>query len=187
MPRTGAHLWADRYDRDLTDIFSVQDEITKTIVEQLKIKLLPQRKEGDRGVAHARTSTPTTTISRAAISFICTRQQHVLLAQRMFEKAVELDPSYARAYAGLADCAWFLYNDQHEGTTVDDIRTASLKALELDPDAGGGARLPRNGAALLTTATRRPLPSSSGQSNSTQISMRHTISMPSLHVSGATW
>ena len=42
--KDGTHLWADRYDRELTDIFAVQDEITKTIVEQLKVRLLPQEK-----------------------------------------------------------------------------------------------------------------------------------------------
>ena len=42
---TGGHIWADRYDRDLTDIFAIQDEITHTIVEQLKVKLLPEEKE----------------------------------------------------------------------------------------------------------------------------------------------
>ena len=38
---SGGHLWADRYDRDLTDIFAIQDEITKSIVDQLKVRLLP--------------------------------------------------------------------------------------------------------------------------------------------------
>src|SRR5437588_2376270 len=42
---TGAHVWADRYERDLTDIFAIQDEITHAIVEQLKVKLLPQEKK----------------------------------------------------------------------------------------------------------------------------------------------
>ena len=42
---TGGHLWADRYDRDLTDIFAIQDEITHTIVDQLKVKLLPEEKK----------------------------------------------------------------------------------------------------------------------------------------------
>jgi adenylate cyclase len=131
--KEGAHLWADRYDRDLADIFSVQDEITKTIVEQLKIKLLPRERK-------AIEASPTENIDaynyylQGRHLFHLHTPQHVLLAQRMFDKAVELDPAYARAYAGLADCAWFLYNDQHEGTTVDDIRTASLKALELEPE-----------------------------------------------------
>ena len=43
--RNGGHVWADRYDRDLTDIFAIQDEITHAIVEQLKVKLLPQEKK----------------------------------------------------------------------------------------------------------------------------------------------
>ena len=42
--KDGTHLWADRYDRDLTDIFAIQDEITHTIVDQLKVKLLPEEK-----------------------------------------------------------------------------------------------------------------------------------------------
>ena len=42
---SGGHVWAERYDRDLTDIFAIQDEITQAIVEQLKVKLLPQEKK----------------------------------------------------------------------------------------------------------------------------------------------
>ena len=45
---TGDHVWAERYDRDLTDIFAIQDEISKAIVDALKVKLLPAREEGDR-------------------------------------------------------------------------------------------------------------------------------------------
>ena len=48
---TGGHVWADRYDRDLTDIFAIQDEITHAIVEQLKVKLLPQERQVDRAGA----------------------------------------------------------------------------------------------------------------------------------------
>src|SRR5207248_8762473 len=43
--KDGGHVWADRYDRDLTDIFTIQDEITHAIVEQLRVKLLPQEKK----------------------------------------------------------------------------------------------------------------------------------------------
>ena len=52
---TGGHVWADRYDRDLTDIFAIQDEISKAIVEALKIKLLPQEKKAleQRGTSSA--------------------------------------------------------------------------------------------------------------------------------------
>ncbi|MDQ6436445.1 adenylate/guanylate cyclase domain-containing protein [Mesorhizobium sp. LHD-90] len=128
----GTHLWADRYDRNLTDIFALQDEITRAIVEQLKVKLLPRE-------AKAIETVPTRNFEaydyylQARHLFHLHTQQHVILAQRMFGKAIELDPGYARAYAGLADCAWFLYNNQHDGTSVEDIHLPSLKALEIDP------------------------------------------------------
>ena len=131
--RDGTHLWADRYDRDLTDIFALQDEITKTIVEQLKVKLLPQEKKAIETV-------PTSNVDaynyylRGRHLFYLHTTPHVLLAQRMFMKAVEIDPAYARAYAGLADAALFLYLNDHEGVTVSDIFDASTKALELDPE-----------------------------------------------------
>ena len=51
--KDGTHLWADRYDRDLTDIFGFQDEITKAIVEQLKVQAAAAEKTGDRGAADA--------------------------------------------------------------------------------------------------------------------------------------
>ena len=57
----------------------------------------------------------------------------MLLAQRMFSKAVELDPLYARAYAGLADCAWSLLTNHYEGVSADEIMVASKTALRLDP------------------------------------------------------
>jgi adenylate cyclase len=130
--REGTHLWADRYDRDLTDIFALQDEITKTIIEQLKVRLLPQEKKAIETV-------PTSSIDaynyylRARALYHLYTTSHVLLAQRMFKKALELDPGYARAYAGFADAAWFLYHNGHEGMTVSDIHDASMRAIELDP------------------------------------------------------
>ena len=57
---TGGHVWAERYDRDLTDIFALQDEISEAIVTALKLKLLPGGKEGDRAARHRPTPRPTT-------------------------------------------------------------------------------------------------------------------------------
>src|SRR5205823_571524 len=53
--RTGGHLWAERFDRDLTDIFAIQDEISKAIVDALKVKLLPEEKKAleERGTSSA--------------------------------------------------------------------------------------------------------------------------------------
>jgi adenylate cyclase len=130
--RTGGHVWADRYDRDLTDIFAIQDEITQSIVDQLKIKLLPGEKSAIK-------STPTEDIEaysyylRGRKFFHMHTKSYALLARRMFAKATELDPLYARAYAGIANCDSFLYVNYSLDIPLDDILAASTKALELDP------------------------------------------------------
>jgi adenylate cyclase len=127
----GGHVWADRYDRDLTDIFAIQDEITHAIVEQLKVRLLPQEK---KNIAQ----TPTDNVE-AYTYYLRGRQfmqrhskSNYQLARRMFAKAVELDPVYARAYAGIADCDSFLFLHYHLEASVDSILATSAKALDLD-------------------------------------------------------
>ena len=129
--RNGGHVWADRYDRDLTDIFAIQDEITHAIVEQLKVKLLPQEK---KSIAQA----PTANIE--AYTFYLRGRQFMQrhsksnyqLARRMFANAVELDPLYARAYAGIADCDSFLFLHYHLEAGIDTILATAAKALDLD-------------------------------------------------------
>ena len=59
---TGGHIWGERYDRELTDIFAIQDEITHAIVEQLKVKLLPLEKKSITQAAEPTASKPITTI-----------------------------------------------------------------------------------------------------------------------------
>ena len=125
------HVWADRYDRDLTDIFAIQDEITHAIVEQLKVKLLPQEK---KSIAQA----PTDNVE-AYTYYLRGRQfmqrhskANYQLARRMFAKAVELDPLYARAHAGIADCDSFLFLHYHLEASVESILATSAKALSLD-------------------------------------------------------
>jgi adenylate cyclase len=127
----GGHVWADRYDRDLTDIFAIQDDITRTIVDQLKVKLLPQEK---KLVGQA----PTENVE-AYTYYLKGRQflhrhsrSYYLLAKRMFTKAIELDPLYARAYAGIADCDSFLFLHYNMEVPVERILATSAKALELD-------------------------------------------------------
>ena len=127
----GGHVWADRYDRDLTDIFAIQDEITHAIVEQLKVRLLPQEK---KNIAQ----TPTDNVE-AYTYYLRGRQfmqrhskSNYQLARRMFAKAVELDPVYGRAYAGIADCDSFLFLHYHLEASVDSILATSAKALDLD-------------------------------------------------------
>jgi adenylate cyclase len=128
----GSHLWADRFDRDLTDIFAIQDEITHAIVEQLKVKLHPQER---KSIGQAPTDNiEAYTYYLRGKDFLHRRSKRYLqLARQMFAKAVELDPLYARAYAGIADCDSYLYMTYHMNVTMNDVLATAEKALSLDP------------------------------------------------------
>jgi len=129
--KDGGHLWADRFDRDLTDIFAIQDEITHAIVEQLKVKLLPQEKNS---IAQAPTdSVEAYTYYLRGRDFLYRYSKRYLeLARRMYVKAIELDPNYARAYAGIANCDAWLYMVYQSEVSIDQILEISAKALALD-------------------------------------------------------
>ncbi len=132
--KDGGHLWADRFDRDLTDIFAIQDEITRAIVEQLTVKLLPQEKKS--------IERPQTDNIEAYTYYLRGREflhrhtkSYYQIARRMFTKAIELDPRYARAYAGIAACDSFLFYHYFQydiDEAIQNIMAASGKALELD-------------------------------------------------------
>ena len=130
---TDRHLWADRYDRDLTDIFAVQDEITQTIVAQLKVKLLPEEKQ-------AIEQAPTNDVEAYAnhlkgMEFLRNATKSSLLrARQSFARAIELDPDYARAYVGLANCASRLKSQHGFEISVDEIVAITDKALAINPD-----------------------------------------------------
>jgi adenylate cyclase len=97
---TGGHLWSERYDRPLTDIFALQDEIRQKIVIALKVKLTPEEQERFRRA-------PTTNLEaysyylRGQEYFFRFTKETILRARKMFERAIELDPQYAAAYARL--------------------------------------------------------------------------------------
>jgi len=129
--KDGGHVWAERFDRDLTDIFAIQDEITHAIVEQLKVKLLSVEKKSIE-------QNPTDNIE-AYTYYLRGRQflrrgskAYYQLARQLFAKAVEIDPLYARAYAGIADCDSFLFQQTVTDITSDSILATSSKAIALD-------------------------------------------------------
>jgi adenylate cyclase len=130
---TAGHLWADRYDRDLSDIFAVQDEITKAIVDQLKVKLLPEEK---KAIEHVLTeNVEAYTHYLRGRHFLHTAiKSSLILARRMFARAVELDPCFASAYAGMANCDSRLYSKHGIANSADQILATTSKALALDPN-----------------------------------------------------
>jgi adenylate cyclase len=130
---TGDHVWADRYDRDIDDIFAIQDEISKAIVSALKLKLLPEEKKAieQRGT----TSAEAYNLYLLARQYWTTgnhgdirREERVM---RICGRAVEIDPYYAQAWALLAMAQSNLrYNF---GCQVDDGFAAAHTALAIDP------------------------------------------------------
>jgi adenylate cyclase len=130
---TGGHVWADRYDRDLDDIFAIQDDISQSIVAALKVKLLPQEKKAieQRG----------TTNVEAYKMYLLARQYWVTgnhgdprreeRVMRICSRAVHIDPRYAQAWALLA----IVQSNLHYGfrRDVDDGFVAAHTALAIDP------------------------------------------------------
>jgi adenylate cyclase len=149
---TGGHVWADRYDRDLTDIFAIQDEITKAIVEQLKVRLVPEEKKAIAQVPTENVEAYTLYLKGREFFHNLTKW-FVQLARQMFVKAVEIDPAFARAYAGIANCDARLAGSYGAQIEVDEILATAGKALALDPDladahAARGHALSNSGRAV---------------------------------------
>jgi serine/threonine protein kinase/Tfp pilus assembly protein PilF len=130
----GYHLWSEQYDREMKDIFAIQDEIAQQIVQSLELALTPEEKQIS--------PRPGTQDPQAYDYYLRGRKlfyQHLRkgfeLALQMFTKAIEQDPKFAKAYSGIADCCYFLnlYYDGGEASLrrADD---ASRQAVELGPD-----------------------------------------------------
>jgi adenylate cyclase len=100
---SGAHLWADRYDRDLTDIFAVQDDVTRRIVDALKVTLSPAEKArlADSGTANV-DAYDCYLRGREVLALNPKNRERFEQSTKLFMRALELDPSYSQAYAGLS-------------------------------------------------------------------------------------
>ena len=98
---TRGHVWAERYDRDLTDIFAVQDELTREIVEALKVRLTPD--ESSRvGAIETHNIEAYDLVLRALEYYNRLTRESNLEARKLLQKALALAPDYARAHALLA-------------------------------------------------------------------------------------
>jgi serine/threonine protein kinase/Tfp pilus assembly protein PilF len=131
----GYHLWSERYDREIEDIFAIQDDISQAIVKALRVILT----EGEKKAIENK---PRSTNIQAYDYYLRGRQfihqlrrRSLEYARQMFNKAIELDPNYALAYTGVADASslLFQYFDARD-FNLRQADKASKKALELEPD-----------------------------------------------------
>jgi TolB-like protein/class 3 adenylate cyclase len=131
---TDAHLWAERYDRDLEDIFEIQTDVAERIVEALKVKLTPGEKAR---LAAAPTSVPGYEEYLRGLWFLNRRTPEDLRrAIEHFERSIVSDPGYAPAHAGVASACVLQLHWGREAGEVDPGRAVAEaeRALEIDPD-----------------------------------------------------
>jgi TolB-like protein/Flp pilus assembly protein TadD len=135
----GYHLWSESYDRKLTDVFAVQDEIAQAVVAALKIKLLQPPTSRDRRTANV----------KAFNEYLLGRQlfhrnnvDGFRRAKEAYERAVALDPDYAAAWAGLAMATFWVADSAESLPAIkagqDRAVAAAEKAIALAPDLPDG-------------------------------------------------
>jgi len=136
--RNGHSVWAERYDRELKDVFEIQDEIAQNIARALRVVLTEKERREIEKV-------PTSEVQaydyylRGRQFFHQMRRKSLEFARQMFARAIVIDPTYARAFAGVSDCCSFLY--MYFDASKDNLReavSASRRAVELDPESAEG-------------------------------------------------
>jgi TolB-like protein/Tfp pilus assembly protein PilF/DNA-binding XRE family transcriptional regulator len=130
----GFQFWSERFDRQMTDVFSIQDEITLAIVKHLKVELLA--KERVAVLAKKQENLESYNLYLKGRFYWAQRPQGIAKAIEFFERAIEKDPASARARAGLADCYATLGSWENGALPPIDAmalaNAAATKALELD-------------------------------------------------------
>ena len=127
--RTGHSIWAERYDREMRDVFEVQEDIARCIAQALRISLSPQEEQ---------TITRKPTENLEAYDFFLrgrnyTRRQNREFALQMFEHALQLDPNFALAHAGIANiCGMQFYLQDRDPRWIERGIAAVNRAFELD-------------------------------------------------------
>ncbi len=136
---TGGHVWAERYDREIKEIFALQDEVTQKIVEALAVRLIP---EEQKLIRLKETENPEAydLVLRGWAYFQQYSPETNTLAKEVFEKAIELDPSFSSAHIGLVWTklvAWRLGWSQ-DPRIIDQVLQMAQKSVALNeslPDA----------------------------------------------------
>ena len=134
----GYHLWSENYDRELTDIFAIQDEIASHVVEALRAHLLgAEVSVADQGTVNVEAYNQ---FLRGNYFLDNTSADNLAKAREAYEEAIRLDPDFARAYAGLTVALQQTFSgwaSSSGGSFIDNfeqIHEVADKAVELDPD-----------------------------------------------------
>ena len=131
------HLWADRYDRDLNDLLGVQEEVAAAVADRISLALNPSSSKGSGAVAK-RTVNPEAYDAYLRGRFYWTNRGDLHKSIEAYQQAIQKDPQYALAYAGLASSYALLgqvpYDDLAPSDAKPRARDAAKRALDLDPE-----------------------------------------------------
>ena len=136
--QNGYQLWSERYDRELKDIFDVQDEIAKAIAERLRVTLAGIKP--DRLVEQGTTNVEAYQLYLKGRALLSRRGASMLPALDLFRKAVELDPGYSLAWVGIAEAlSWLAITGFVRGSeSKSQAMAASTRSIELDRGSAAG-------------------------------------------------
>jgi adenylate cyclase len=131
---TEGHLWAQNYDRQLDDVFAIQSEIAEKVAGELRIRLVDSEKRVIEKKATENTEAYSNFL-RGRELYREETESSVRQAISLFEKAIELDPKFARAYVGVADCHEWLDGSGCEPNDIalPIVKTSLERAIDLDP------------------------------------------------------
>jgi len=132
---TDSHLWSETYDRELKDVFQIEDDIAKSIVDALQMTLTPKERRAIQVVSTSDAKAYDFYLRGRSYMYTMTKRDYEF-AIRMFSQAIELDEKYALAYAGIADAYSHLY--RYAEATRENVKRAveaSEQAVQLDPDS----------------------------------------------------
>jgi serine/threonine-protein kinase len=127
----GYHLWSQRFDREMTDVFAIQDEISQAIVEKLRVRLA-----GDRPLVRRHTESMEAyhLFLRGRHSVLRMTPESLSKGKEYLEQAIAIDPDYALAYAGMAEFCFFssLWSFKHPKEDLLKTKSAAMEALKRD-------------------------------------------------------
>jgi len=133
--KSDSHLWSETYDREMKDVFAIQDDIAHSITDALEMALSPKERRAIQNVATSNAKAYDFYLRGRSYMHTKTRRDFEN-AIRMFQQAIDLDAKYALAYAGTADAYSLIF--RHIAISRENARKAkeaSEKAIELDPDS----------------------------------------------------
>jgi adenylate cyclase len=132
--RDGFQIWSEQYDREVRDVFAIQEEIARTVAQALEVSLSAQE-SGALGKRATREVLAYESYLRARKYYDQYNRRGIEFALGLFAQAIEQDSAYAAAYAGLSDCRCYLFmNAGRNPENLDRARAAARVALDLDPD-----------------------------------------------------